>query len=114
MDKPLESAELLVRTAIATPGALDRLRADPESTLKELAAEAVREAPRVLEQDRFVYRAVILTLSAISLAVVGCAVVLALRTDVANPIRFPDILTALGSAAIGALAGILAPSPRSK
>jgi len=42
------------------------------------------------------------------LVVIG---VIALSFNATGTIQIPDVLTALGSAAIGALAGILAPSP---
>lgn len=112
MDREARSVDILVKNAMETPGMLDQLKADPATALRALATQAKAETRRVLEQDRFIYRTVVLTLGSISAAVVACAITLALRAPDGQAIQFPDILTALGSAAIGALAGILAPAPR--
>ena len=63
---------------------------------------------RVIERDPFVYRVVICVLSALALAVVAIAAYLAVINN-GKVDNFPVILTALGSASLGALAGILAP-----
>lgn len=63
---------------------------------------------RALERDPFVYRVVICVLSALALIVVSIAAYLAIVNN-GKVDNFPVILTALGSAALGALAGIVAP-----
>ncbi len=56
--------------------------------------------------DTFVYRVVVVSLGAtVVLTVLGA---IAMSFGGKTP---PDLLTALGSAAVGALAGLLAPSP---
>ena len=104
------SAEVLVRKAL-DPINLARLREDPEKTLNDLMKDILAR-PRVLEQDIVVYRIVIITLSLLALSVAGTAMALAfLNTKDPRP-PFPEILTALGSASLGALAGILAPTQK--
>lgn len=107
MSEQLRSADLLVKTAIDTPGVLDELKAKPEDTLKKLASQATQQLPRVMEQDHWIYRMVVGSLGTVCIVVVIGAIWLSLSSAIA----VPDVLTALGSAAIGALAGILAPSP---
>lgn len=59
--------------------------------------------------DRWIYRLVVLALGLTAVfVVVGVFVLKALKGD---SVTIPDALVALGSAAIAALAGLLAPSP---
>ena len=109
MSENERTAEVLVREALE-PANFDRLKADPASVLNELKKEILNR-PRVLEQDRFVYRTVILSLSLLALAVAGTAIYLAIFNN-GKVDHFPEILTALGSASLGALAGIIAPSQK--
>lgn len=63
-----------------------------------------------IRPDRFLYRAIVLFLGlTLTITVVG-GIYLAAYTDSA----IPDGIIALGSAAIGALAGLLSESPSSK
>jgi hypothetical protein len=73
-----------------------------------MSNQQLNEYSRIMERDRFVYRVVISVLSVLALAVAGTAVVLAIKNN-GKVDDFPVILTALGSAALGALAGIVAP-----
>jgi hypothetical protein len=63
--------------------------------------------PSPLTWDKWVYRIVVISLS---LTVLG-ALVGAIVLEMAKNISPPDLLVALGSAAVGALAGLLAPPP---
>ena len=75
----------------------DRIKADPVAALSDLAAP--------LQSDVWIYRGVVAFLgTVIVIAIIG-AIILA-----ANGLTIPDVLTALGSAAVGALAGLLAPT----
>lgn len=108
----IRSAELLVKTALASKDILDNMKKDPEDALKKLEIQVVKELPRVMESDKWIYRIVVASLSSVVLATVGGTIALTLnKIPVAE---VPDLLTAIGSAAIGALAGILAPSPGSR
>lgn len=59
--------------------------------------------------DVWLYRMVVATLGMIILACVIGAIVLAMQG-----LSTPEFLVALGSGAVGGLAGLLAPSPKSK
>lgn len=112
MDLP-RSAETLVNRLMDDPAAMDELKKDPAAVLKRAKEQIVRDYPRALESDKWIYRIVVLALSSIAIASVIGAIVLAAMAPSGTPINIPDVITALGSAAIGALAGLLAPSPRS-
>ena len=87
------------------------LRADIGSEEKA----AISEAVTVLKQkptdyDLWIYRWVVVVLGLIALiTVIGGLMISVL---IANA-SLPDAIVALGSAAVGALAGLLAPSPKS-
>lgn len=79
---------------------------DPVATLNKVAAQVVRDLPPALQSDPWIYRIVVSVLGLVVLAAVIGAIVLGFQW-----ITIPETLTALGSAAVGALAGLLAPSP---
>ena len=64
-----------------------------------------------LETDTWIYRIVVLVLGLAILAVIAGALVLKV-IDSATGI--PDVLVAIGTGALGALAGLLAPTPGTK
>ena len=105
------SADVLVNTAIETPGVMDQLKSNPEETLKKLALQSTQQVPAYVP-DTWIYRIVVGSLGFVCIAVVIGSIALAFNSG--GNAEIPDVLTALGSAAIGALAGILAPSPASK
>ncbi len=66
-----------------------------------------RELPPHIPEDIPVYHTVVRVLGAVSIMAAGGFIALAV---LGKPI--PESLVALGSASIGALAGLLAPAPR--
>jgi hypothetical protein len=74
-----------------------------------VAALAPHVKAKALEEDRWIYRIVVTALGLIALLVV--IGVFALRA-LDKSITIPDALVAIGSAAVAALAALLAPSPR--
>jgi hypothetical protein len=80
-----------------------RIQEDPVNVLEDLA-------PKPLQSDVWIYRMVVGTLGLIGLVAVLGAILLTAMGRGGDQI--PGVVTALGSAAIGALAGLLAPSPR--
>jgi hypothetical protein len=82
----------------ASPELQEQVRADPAGTLQRLAAP--------LETDVWIYRTIVAALGLTMLCVVAGSFVLVLYD---KPI--PDVLVAIGTGAIGAMAGLLAPSP---
>jgi len=79
-----------------------QLRNDPVTALQNLAAPP-------LQSDPWIYRIVV---AALGLAVVGVVVAAAVLAGMDK--KSPEGMIAIGSAAAGALAGLLAPSPVSR
>lgn len=103
----IRSADELVRRVTQDHQLSEQIKIDPAATLRTLANQVVRDIPPVpLQSDAVIYRIVVSVLgAAVVVALVG-AVVLSVMN-----LKIPETLTALGSAAVGALAGLLAPSP---
>ena len=70
------------------------------------------EQQNPLNTDAWIYRIVVLALGATVLAIIIGVILLMASGKITDDKAVPTILTAIGSAAIGALAGLLAPSPR--
>ena len=90
----------VIKQAQADPVLIERMKANPVEALQHL------DAGNVLSTDKFIYRIVVSALSLISLiGVLGAMILAFYKTDT------PPAVIALGSTALGALAGLLAPSP---
>ena len=92
-------SELAVRAA-QDPALQAQIKADPVTAIANVAAP--------LQTDVWIYRMVVGALGLVVLIAIIGAIVLTFKGQ-----TVPDVLTALGSAAVGALAGLLAPSPNS-
>lgn len=81
--------------------------------VKKQFAEKVREKKEdlrtPLETDKWIYRFVVLFLGLAILA--SLFFTFFLSVDNQQQLKIPEIFLAIGSAAVGALAGLLAPSP---
>jgi hypothetical protein len=109
------SADKLVDIVLNTPGVLEKVKASPEETLRIIANEVTKELPPpALVVDKWIYRIVVLALGLVAIIAIIGAIILSAKTPSGTTIQIPDVLTALGAAAIGALAGLLAPSPTEK
>lgn len=108
------SANLLV-DMLLVPGVLETVSAKPEELLPQLAATVTKNLPvPAYVGDTITYRIVVSSLGIVAVgAVIGAILLTALAAAGAQH-TVPDVLTALGSAAIGALAGLLAPSPANR
>ena len=96
--KQLESE--LVRRVKTDDAFRDLLKEDPESAISEAAAAL----PKPLDTDVWVYRIVVLSLGIVIVSSVIGAIFLQ-----ANNNQVPELLLAMGSASVGALAGLLSP-----
>jgi hypothetical protein len=65
-----------------------------------------------LATDQWIYRIVVISLGTTVIAIILGIIVLMAIGKITDDKNLPTIFTALGSASIGALAGLLAPSPR--
>jgi hypothetical protein len=85
--------------------------ADIQQRADLLSTEIVKRS--VLETDLWIYRAVVVILGTAVLATIFGGLVLAFYGNATN-YKLPAEIVAIGSAAVGALAGLLAPSPKDK
>lgn len=86
-----------------------------DKRLKELAEIATDKLPPpAYLVDKTVYRIVVVSLGLVAVIAIFGALFLGTLQIFGEQVVVPDLMTALGSAAIGALAGMLAPSPVSK
>ena len=85
------------------------LRSDVPQDARDAISAAIQETP--LSTDVWIYRAVVIILGLAVLGTVfgGLALVAVGHGD--PNVALPDAIVAIGSAAVGALAGLLAPSP---
>jgi hypothetical protein len=65
-----------------------------------------------LSFDKWIYRIIVITLGLAILSIIIGVIVLIASGKITDDKGVPTIMTAIGSAAIGALAGLLAPPPR--
>lgn len=88
-----------------------RIAQDPDLAvkIKENLVEAIANLAAPLQTDVWIYRMVVAALGLAVLAGVIGAIVLAIA---GKPVS--EVLVALGSASVGALAGLLVPSPAGK
>ncbi len=84
----------------------EEIRKDPAKAIAKIIESPLKEVP----SDIGIYRIVVSALGLTVLLAVSGGIYLAAKPDT----DIPDILVALGSAAVGALAGLLAPTPGSK
>jgi len=111
----IRSAIALVNRIVNSEELTEKVKANPGLELPKIAAQVVRDMPPPpLDSDPWIYRIVVIALGATVLIVVGGSVALAATHSGTAELRIPDVLTAIGSAAVGALAGLLAPSPGKK
>lgn len=85
-------------------------RDDIPDDVKFQVTEAAKELRSPIETDVWIYRAVVSVLGIIALVTVIGGITITLTVQDTS-ISLPDAIVALGSAAVGALAGLLAPSP---
>ncbi len=99
-------------TMIAKDKSLEEeIRKDPDKAIAKIT-DLIDVTLSVLQTDKWIYRIVVSALGLTVLIVVSGGIYLAAKPDPATAI--PDILVAIGSAAVGALAGLLTPTPGSK
>ena len=98
MTKSIATLEQLAAALASDPALAARVKEDP--------AKAIAGLAEPLQSDVWIYRIVVGALALAILSAVGGAILLAM-----NGRTVPEVLLAIGSGAVGALAGLLAPSP---
>ena len=85
------------------------LRSDIPQDARDAIAQAIQGTP--LSTDVWIFRAVVVILGLAVLGTVFGGLALVAVGHGASDMKLPDAIVAIGSAAVGALAGLLAPSP---
>ena len=93
----------------------EELQADPIATLTRVGAQVKKESPpRPAYEDKVTYRTAVAVLSAVILIVVSVVGYKWFVTTAPGDLKVPEFLVAIGSTALGALAGLLMPGAASK
>ena len=100
----VQSASELVERVALDPKLQAEIKEDPVKALGNLATP--------LQSDAWIYRLVVAALGLVVLIAISGSIFLTAKSSTAYIFQVPDAVIALGSAAVGALAGLLAPSPR--
>lgn len=110
MAEQIRSAERMVKMFKEDASLQARLKSDPDPipVLQETATKAEAREP-AYRDDIVLYRIAVIVLGSLSLLAALGSIGL-----VATGKTTPEVLVALGSAAVGALVGLFAPSPTSK
>lgn len=104
-----QMATLIKNDITSDSSAVQKLQAAPDAYLQEKADAAKEATTPAYVSDKLVYRIVVAALAAALLIAIAGAVGLAFDGK-----TVPSVLVAVGSAALGALAGIFTPSPSAK
>ena len=118
MADQIRSADLLVKTALASPEILEALKTKPEETLKTLGKDAMQQLPQPLPPpgritNDIIWLIVVTSFTGVMLwsaYVLGANVLNEIKTGVQSVTKGEIILT-LFSTVAAFLAGLLAPSP---
>jgi len=121
MAERIRSAELLVKTALASPEILDALKNKPEETLKSLGKDATQSLPRVLPEpdpttNNAIWLIVIIAFATVMLwaaYVLGTGVGTKLDSAASYVTKGETMLTVF-TTVVAFLAGLLSPSPVKK
>lgn len=84
-------------------------RNDVPQDARDVISATIAASP--LQTDVWIYRAVVVILGITVLATVFGGLAIALLQHADANAKLPDAIISIGSAAVGALAGLLAPSP---
>lgn len=103
MNIKLQTLEELGKTLKENPALLDEFNKDPLKIMKRF---------QLRTDDKWVYRLVVSALGLTILLIIIGVIIPMSNDGIQDNATVPTIFTALGSAAIGALAGLLAPSPK--
>ena len=111
MEQQIRSVDRMVKMFAEDGKLMARLKTDPDPipVLEETAIKVKAESRPAYFDDKWLYRIAVIVLG--SLAIVAALGSIGL---VAASKTTPEVLVALGSAAVGALVGLFAPAPTGK
>jgi hypothetical protein len=106
MPNQIKTFDDFKKELVASPDLQNKFKQDPLNAVQQFQAESP------LTSDKWIYRIVVLALGITILSIIIGVIVLIGVGKISEDKTVPTILTAIGSAAIGALAGLLAPTPK--
>ena len=106
MAQEIKTLNDLKNELVSNPELQSKFKQDPVSAVQQIQ----QQSP--LSTDKWIYRIIVLSLGITILFVIIGVIVLIAMDKISGDQQVPTILTAIGSAAIGALAGLLAPPPK--
>jgi hypothetical protein len=114
MPEPLRSANLLADQILSNHELHSKLSVEDQKTIRDLATSITKDLmPPAYVTDKVVYRIVVIALGLVCVAAAYTMAYLSMKAaGGTTAAQVPEALTAIGSAAIGALAGLLAPSAK--
>lgn len=107
MAKEIRSFDEFKSDLVANPDLQNQFKQDPITAVQQFQ----QQTP--LTTDKWIYRIIVLSLGITIISIIIGVIVLIGTGQITEDKSVPTILTAIGSAAIGALAGLLAPPPKS-
>ncbi len=123
MPEQIRSADLLVKTALASQETLNQMRTNPEETLKKLGKDVVEQlprAPQLTEPDpttnSAIWLIVVISFALVMLwaaYILGSGVTSKLETNISYVTKGETMLTVF-TTVVAFLAGLLSPSPVKK
>ena len=110
MDEKMRVAKRMVEIVRTEPDIAKLLKENPIEGIAAVSAKAEKvEEGYDREKDKLLYRLALGILGLIALSTAAAAVVFGLQEK-----TIPEVLVALGSASVGSLVGLFAPSPVGK
>ncbi len=109
MYEKISSAKNMIKMFKSDNELLERLKENPIAVLQETAPKAEEMSKPRYWSDLLLYRIAVIVLGSLALIAAVGSIVL-----VSNGEKTPEVLVSLGSAAVGALVGLFAPSPTGK
>jgi len=106
MRKEIKTFDEFKNELVSNPDLQNQFKADPVSAVEKFEQE------NPLSTDKWIYRIIVLSLGITILTIIIGVIVLLAVGKISDDKGVPTILTAIGSAAIGAMAGLLAPPPK--
>lgn len=106
MPKEVKTFDDFKKELVSSPQLQAQFKTDPVAAVNNIPQE------NPLQTDKWIYRIIVLSLGVSIIAIIIGVMILMGSGKITNDQGVPTILTAIGSAAIGALAGLLAPAPK--
>ena len=108
------SVDILLDKVRGNASLVQDIKTDPVATLQSLAERIKRDNPPITAaEDKLTFRIAVVVLGIVILGVLGLiGTSYLLNAPGGTELKIPEILIAMGSTALGALAGLLSPGAR--